>query len=189
MERLLLFQNGSADQKQIDGFEKQASQLRSELKSNPYFARLPSRIRRSLIKGDRATILTDDQILDRLGVLDPQGRGLLRFCSSHADVSPLSYYRTGDNNRGRGEEKEIDVHYTATAVAIAREFVQRADSDIQILFRDAFTVSSVKKPSAARDEGFESAFNYVKSWQGSHLDEFTKDGDPGPPTALLRLLS
>ena len=35
MERLLLFQNGSADRKQIDGFEKQASQLRSELKSNP----------------------------------------------------------------------------------------------------------------------------------------------------------
>jgi hypothetical protein len=179
MERLLLFQNSGADQK--DGFEKQASQLRSELKSNPYFARLPSRIRRSLIRGDRATILTNDQILDRLGVLDPEGRGLFRFCSSHADVSPLSYYRTGDNNRGRGEENEIDVHYTATAVAIAREFVQRSDSDIQILFRDALTVSSLKKPSPARDDRFKSAFNYVKSWQGSHLDEFTKDDDPGTP--------
>ena len=181
MERLRLFQDGGADHRKIDSLEKQASQLRSELKSNPYFARLPSRIRRSLIGGDRATILTDDEILDRLGVLDPQGRGLLRFCSSHADVSPLSYYRTGDKNRGRGEENEIDVHYTATAIAIAREFVQRADSDIQILFRDALTVSSVKKPSTARDERFESAFNYVRSWQGSHLDEFTKDDDPGTP--------
>jgi hypothetical protein len=38
MERLLLFQNGGADQKKTDGFEKQTRQLRSELKSNPYFA-------------------------------------------------------------------------------------------------------------------------------------------------------
>jgi len=181
MERMHFFRNGGADRKKLEGFEHQASQLRSELKSNPYFARLPSRLRRSIISGDRANILTDDQILDRLGVLDPQGRGLLRFCSSHADVSPLSYYRTGDKNRGRGEENEIDVHYTATAVAIAREFVQRADSDIELSFRDAPASSSVKKPPAVRDERFESAFNYIKSGQGSHPDEFTKDGDPWTP--------
>jgi hypothetical protein len=119
--------------------------------------------------------------LDRLGVLDPAGRGLLRFYSSHADVSPFSYYRTGDQNRGRGEENEIDVHYTATAVAIVREFVLRSDSDIQTLFRDALVAGSEETASATADERFQSAFNYVKSWQGSHLDELTKDDDQGSP--------
>jgi hypothetical protein len=69
-ERLRLFQGYGASGKEIRGFEVTAGHIRSELFSNSYFARLPVRLRKRLVKGDRASILTDDQILDRLGTLD-----------------------------------------------------------------------------------------------------------------------
>ena len=97
------------------------------------FARLPSRIRRSLISGATGQL---SQPTTRswigLGYSIRKGAASSVFVH-HTPMSPRSATdRTGDNNRGRGEENEIDVHYTATAVAIAREFVQRADSDIQM---------------------------------------------------------
>jgi hypothetical protein len=106
---------------------------------------------------------------------------MLGFISSNADVSPLAYYRTGENNRGRGEENDHDKHYIATAVDWACDFILRADSDMQALFREALATSPQKAQTPARNERFEHAFEYVLQWQGAIVDEFANgDGPEGP---------
>src|SRR6266536_533830 len=180
-ERLHLFQNFGANGEKTRDFEVAADHIRTELSSNSYFAGLPARLRKSLMKGDRASTLTEDQILDRLGMLDQMGRAFLRFISSHADVSPLAYYRTGDSNRGRGEENDADEHYIATAVDLACDFIIRADTDMQGLFREALAARSQKPRTAARDERFERALDYVLQWEGGDIQELIAGDDSGAP--------
>lgn len=63
-ERLRLFQNLRASADEIHSFEREAERLRNNLSSNSYFAGLPAPLRESIEKGEIATILNDDQILD-----------------------------------------------------------------------------------------------------------------------------
>jgi RES domain len=180
-ERLRLFQGYGASGEEIRGFEVTAGHIRTELFSNSYFARLPARLRKRLVKGDRASILTDDQILDRLGTLDQNGRTFLGFISSHADVSPLAYCRTGENNRGRGEENEVDEGYIATAIDLARDFLCRADADMQVLFQDVLATRSSEPRTSGREERTQRGIDYVLQRQGAHIEEFTVGEDSAAP--------
>jgi hypothetical protein len=179
-ERLHLFQNVRTRAEEIDGFEREAARIRHDLSSNPYFAGLPAPLRESIIKGEIATILTEDQILDRLGVLDADVRGLLTFISSHTDLSPLTFYRTGDKNRGRGEENQVDMHYTAMALDLALDFIIRADADMQALFREALAVRP-QEHEAIGGERFANAFQHIRRQQGGHIDEVAAGDDSGVP--------
>ena len=180
-ERLRFFESFAGREQSVRSFEASGEEIRSKLEKNAYFEGLPVNVRNDLLSGKRASILSADEILDRMGVLDQQGRALLSFISSHADVSPLAYYRTGEGNRGRGEENDIDKHYIATAVAIADEFLVRATADVGTLFRDTLASKSEKQLGGARDERFEIAFNYVKSWQGADIEELVEGDDSGAP--------
>jgi hypothetical protein len=106
-ERLHLFQNLDADGENMRGFEPAANHIRTELKANPYFSRLQAALRKRLLKGDTASILTDAQILDRLGILDQKGRGFLWFISSHADVSPLARITAPEKITGEEARKTM----------------------------------------------------------------------------------
>jgi hypothetical protein len=180
-ERMHLFQKLDASGEKTRGFEPAANHIRTELRANPYFARLQTSLRKRLLKGDTASILTEDQILERLGILDAKGRFCLWFISSHAEVSPLAYYRTGDNNRGRGEENDADVHYIATALDLACDFILRANSDMRGQIHEALPTSSQNSQTAARDERFEHAFNYVLQGQGTNIQELIAADDFGEP--------
>jgi hypothetical protein len=180
-ERLRLFQNLRASLEKSRCFVEGADNIRAELSANPYFSRLPVRQRKSLLKGERASILTEDQILDRLGILDQQGRAFFSFISSHADVSPLAYSRTGNNNRGTGEKNDADERYMATALDLARDFILRADTDMKALFQEVLAASSGKPRTAVGDERFKSLIESVLQWEGSNIQELIPDDDPGAP--------
>ncbi|HTR38906.1 MAG TPA: RES family NAD+ phosphorylase [Bryobacteraceae bacterium] len=180
-ERLQLFQGYGLSGEQTRELDSARKRIRVELSANTYFARLPARTRKDLIKGTKGTILTDDQILDRLGILDQTGRTFLRFVSSHADLSPLAYYRTGDENRGRGEPNPIDTTYMATAIDLACDALRRSTADVQVLLRDLVVQSSPKPSTPKRDERFESALNQVLRWEGENLEEVTGGDDSGAP--------
>jgi hypothetical protein len=180
-ERLHFFRNAGASREKILGFEASADDIRTRLSSNQYFARLPARVQKSLRKGNTESILTQDQILDRMGILDRAGRAFLGFISSHADVSPLAYYRTGESNRGRGEENDIDKHYIATAVDLACDFILRANADMGALFPEAMAVESQKVAAEVGSERFRHAFEFIKQGQGALVDEFTAGDGPESP--------
>lgn len=180
-ERLHLFQNGGASSEKILGIEAGVNDICTRLSSNQYFARLPARVRKSLRKGNTASILTPGQILDRMGILDQAVRAFLAFISSHADVSPLAYYRTGENNRGRGEENDIDKYYIATAVDLACDFILRASADMEALFPEALAEKSQKVAPEVGSERFRDAFDFVKQGQVALVDEFTASDGPESP--------
>lgn len=179
-ERLRLFQNYDSREETL-GFEAAAGNIRKELSSNPYFARLPAALRKTLMKGNTASILTDDQILDRMGILDQKGRAFLWFISSHADVSPLAYYRTGESNRGRGEENDVDESYIATAVDLACDFILRANTEIQELFREALAARSQMSRPAAPDARLKRVIDSIVQWEGGNIQELIADDDVGAP--------
>lgn len=185
-ERLHLFQNGAASSEKILGIQAGANDIRTRLASNKYFARLPTRVRKSLLKGKTASILTPGQILDRMGILDQAGRAFFAFISSHADVSTLAYNKTGENNRGRGEENDIDKHYVATAVDLACDFVLRANADMGALFPEALAVKSQKVAVEAGSERFRRAFEFVKEGQGALVEEFAAGDGPESPMLCSR---
>ena len=180
-ERLHFFQNTGASDEQIRGFETTADNIRARLSSDQYFARLPARMRKNLREGNSESILTQDQILDRMRILDQAGRAFLGFISSHADVSPLAYYRTGENNRGRGEENDIDKHYIATAVDLACDFILRANADMEALFREALVAHAQKPQNPARNERFKSALEYILQSQEADIQELVADDYSGVP--------
>lgn len=133
-ERQRMFRAFNSANPQLESFEKQAGELRATLKNNPYFASLPESLRRVSLKGERSSLLTHDEIYGRVEGLPEDFRGTYRFFSSHAHSFPLAFYRTGERNRGRGEENEIEKGYMGWALDFSAEVLFRATSDFQRSF-------------------------------------------------------
>jgi hypothetical protein len=138
---------GSRDD-QVLGFQTAGKALRAQLLQNSHFASLPAWLRKKLMKGDTASILTEDQLLHRMGAVDQNTGVVIRLLSSHADLSPLAYYRTGDSNRGRGEENEVDKGYMALALDFANDVLLRATGDMKDLFEDPLALNSPEPVNA-----------------------------------------
>jgi hypothetical protein len=155
--------------------------IRARLSANSYFKRLPAATRKSLIKGHTVRILTDDQILDRLGTFDQNARTFLRFISTHADLSPVAYYLTGDRNRGRGEENDTDKGYMTVALDLATDAILRATNEMNVLFQSLLSAGSSKPPASKRDERVERFARQVLRWEGCNLGEFTAGDGSGAP--------
>jgi len=133
-ERQRMFRAVDPNNPQLQAFEEQAGELKAILEKNQYFASLPESLRKSLLKGERSSILTQDEIYAKVGGLPPHFRGLYRFFSSHAHSFPLAFYRTGERNRGRGEENDIEKGYIAGALDFSAEVLTKTTSDFQDSF-------------------------------------------------------
>ncbi len=143
-ERQRMFRALDPNDRQLQAFEEQADKLIAILEKNRHFASLPESLRKSLLKGERSSILTQDEIYAKVGGLSPHFRGLYRFFSSHAHSFPLAFYRTGERNRGRGEENEIEKGYIAGALDFSAEVLTKTTSDFQNSF--AGLVKFVPRP-------------------------------------------
>lgn len=122
---------------QIQGFEQQASELKDLLERNPFFTRLPESFAKKLLNGERSCMLTQDEILERMGEESPQTtRGYYRFLSSHAHSFPLAYYRMAEHNRGCGEENEVEKGYISGALEFGTEVLKRSTGDMRKAFAD-----------------------------------------------------
>jgi hypothetical protein len=180
-ERLNYFRNVGSDSKDIRGFEALADDLRAKLSSNQYYSHLPTRLRKTLRRGNSESILNHGQVIDRMGVLDLAGRAFLGFISSHADISPLAYYRTGEDNRGRGEESDVDKGYMAVSLDLSCDFILRATADMEALFVEASAANSEEPPTAGRDKRMQTAAQYVLQGQGAHIETLSEGDESGVP--------
>src|SRR5450759_356464 len=116
LERCRMFRAFNPDDPQLARFEQQANELKEPLQKNTYFLQLPEPLRKTLLRAERACILTQDEILERMGRFDPKTRGYYRFLSSHAHSFPLAFYRMAEHNRGRGEENDVEKGYMASTL-------------------------------------------------------------------------
>ena len=133
-ERQRMFRALDSSDAHLQAFEEQANELRAILQMNPFFLSLADSLRKSLLNGERSSIITKDEIYARIGGLPAHFRGHYRFFSSHAHSFPLAFYRTGERNRGRGEENEIEKGYIAGALDFSAEVLTKTTSDFQDSF-------------------------------------------------------
>jgi hypothetical protein len=136
MGRLRMFRDFGSSDEQLSGFEAQADELRTHLSSNGYFMSLPDSLRRKLLRGEQASMLTQDEVLHRMGEFEQRTRGYYRFLSSHTHSFPLAFYRMTEHNRGRGEENEVDKGHMAAAIEFASGVLTRTTTDMQAAFKD-----------------------------------------------------
>lgn len=135
-ERLRMFKALDPNQSQLRRFERQANELRSILENNSYFASLPGKLRKDLLTGKRSSILSRDEILERMGQFDPKTRGYYRFLSAHTHSFPLAYYRMAEQDRGRGEENEVEKGYMASALEFCSDVLERSVDGFRKSFAD-----------------------------------------------------
>jgi hypothetical protein len=135
-ERSRMFQAYDSNYPQLAGFAQQADELRDILQTNTFFRSLRAKLQKTLLKGERSGILTQDEILARMGRASTTIRGYYRFLSSQSHPFPLGFYRTGEHNRGRGEENRVDKGYIAHALGFCTDTLKRSTDDFQKTFAD-----------------------------------------------------
>jgi hypothetical protein len=142
MERSRMFQAFDPNHSDLTGFAKQAEELREILQKNTYFRALPEKLQKNLLKGVRSSILTQDEILTKMGQTTTTIRGYYRFLSSQSHPFPLGFYRTGEHNRGRGEDNRVDKGYIAHALEFCADTLKRSTDDFQKTFADIVSFST-----------------------------------------------
>jgi hypothetical protein len=104
--RFKMFSDLTPDDPEIRGFEGQAEELRNRLLTRKHFASLPEKQQKRFLTGDHAWLLTQDEILARMGQGENKRnfRGMWRYLSTHAHTYPVAFYRMAEQGTGRGLE-------------------------------------------------------------------------------------
>jgi hypothetical protein len=105
-----------------------------ELKANSYFKGLTQRQQQHYLKGNTALFMSQDEIVQSYGGDVNDFRFLYRFLSNQVHSLPMSFYRVGEQERGRGVESEVEVGYTALCLDTARQYLDQAVEHYKGLF-------------------------------------------------------
>ena len=120
----------------VAALEKQIGEIQERMKSNDYFAMLPSSLRDQCLNGGRLMISSRDEILAALGVSKNQLEALYDLWMQHLHILPMSFYRMETNGRGTGLENEIDRAYITQALEVSAALLSRATNCIIEHFPD-----------------------------------------------------
>lgn len=118
----------------LKGFEAQEEELRSRLAQNKFFLTLPASSQRRLLQGKNAYLAPLEVIAEAAGVNIQEFRLLYRFFSSHVHGFPLSFYRMGDVDRGRGVYSEVEEGYCRVCVTFVHGLLIAAEREMKKLF-------------------------------------------------------
>ena len=113
----MLSEFDTADQ-QLAGFLTQADELRARIASQAHFATFSERRRKHILKGETALLLSQDELLQRMGENVATFRGMYRFLSFHVHSLPVAFYRMADRNQGRGIESEWEKDNIALSIVL-----------------------------------------------------------------------
>ena len=134
LSRRRLFERFGYDTEQVLSFDKDAEDVRGRLRLNRYFRGLSEKKQKLLLKGRNAYLITQDEIINRTNMDANYFRAMYEFLSTQIHGFPMSFYRTGDKNRGRGVENEVERGYICWAVEFTGSLVQRATKEMIELF-------------------------------------------------------
>ena len=126
LQRKKLFQCLGSNPEELANFEKQADELRDRLQSNSHFKSLPLQVQKDCLKAKKLFLLSQDELLERIGFDATAFRALYILWSSHMHTFPVGFYRTGENDRGRGIENPTEKRYICTAIEVCRAFIRKA---------------------------------------------------------------
>jgi hypothetical protein len=134
ISRSLLFAEMEGKEEQVAGLEKQAEELRDRLRSNSFFSQLPEKQRNRFLRGRDAYMAALEDVAERADVERKMFRWLYKFLSSHVHGLPMSFYRVGDKDRGRGIYSTVEEGYISLCLSFASTLLTRARQEIDELF-------------------------------------------------------
>jgi hypothetical protein len=142
-KRLLESYSGASD----DGpkFEAQAEELRDCLRSNEHFMSL--RHQRKLLNGQTPYLFSIEDMAEKAGIPKNHYRFLHIMLSSHVHGLPMSYFRMGEQERGRGLPSPIEEGYTSVCLSCAASLLANTREEVHELFK----AIAISKPSRGGD--------------------------------------
>lgn len=132
--RIHLFENMPRGTEHLKGFNEQREELRTRLVGNSFFGGLPQKERNKLLNGGNAYLSPLEEIAVRAGVELQTFRWLYKLFSSQVHGLPLSYYRMGEQNRGRGVHSESEEGYTSLCISFALTLLVATRDEMKTLF-------------------------------------------------------
>ena len=122
------------DEQDLVPFEKQAEELRKRLLSNSFFTSLPEKQRNRFIKGGDAYLYALEDIAVKAGVEKKTFKWLYRLLSSHVHGLPMSFYRMGYEERGRGVHSDVEEGYTSLCLSFCVSLLVKSRDEMTRLF-------------------------------------------------------
>jgi hypothetical protein len=132
--RRRLFESYSGASDDGPQFELQAEEFRDRLRSNGHFVLLKNQ--KKLLNGQTAYLLPIEEMAERAGIEKNHYRFLHVMFSSHIHGLPLSYFRMGEQERGRGLPSPIEETYTSVCLSCAASLLAGTRDELHVLFKD-----------------------------------------------------
>ena len=142
----LLEARGPSDPEELTGLQAQAEELRNRLRANAHFQTLRHQAR--LLNGQTAYVYPIEEMMEKAGLERPKYRFLNVVFSSHVHGLPMSYYRMGMQERGRGLPSPIEEGYTTICLSLASALLTAARDEVHELFRVLPPAQQPPAPSA-----------------------------------------
>lgn len=133
--RINLFEEVDPSSNDLPDFRAQAEELRSRLKKNDVLTALSGSEQRRLLHGKHAYSVPLESIAEQAGVPLRKFRLLYKFLSSHVHGLPMSFYRVGEDARGRGVYCEVEDGYSAFCVSFVHDLMAVTLEEMRSLFR------------------------------------------------------
>ncbi|EAZ89663.1 hypothetical protein CY0110_11132 [Crocosphaera chwakensis CCY0110] len=125
---------GDCDQ-DIQGFNKQISELKDRLINNEYFNNnLSDKQKKDYLKGNKHLLLSQDEVIEKMGLSLDNFRFSYIFLSNQIHTLPMNFYRMGEQIRGTGVHSDVEEDYTQMCVDITIKYLEKAINDMENLF-------------------------------------------------------
>ncbi|WDO02899.1 DUF5677 domain-containing protein [Aeromonas allosaccharophila] len=89
---------------------------KDELNANAIFAALPEKKKNHFLRGVEAFNISQDELVEKIGISIPTFRAVYRFLSSQVHTFPMSFYRKDEHERGRGVYCKQEMYYHIMAL-------------------------------------------------------------------------
>ncbi|WP_188861306.1 DUF5677 domain-containing protein [Marinobacterium nitratireducens] len=132
--RMHLFSEFPEPPENIAGFEKQLNDLRERLRKNDFFISIPDNQKKQFLNGNKAYLSSLEDIASRAGVDLNTFRWLYKFLSSHVHGFPMSFYRMGVQDRGRGVLSDTEESYTSFCLSLVASLLNTSCDEMKKKF-------------------------------------------------------
>lgn len=158
--RLRLFTELPGSSEDVSSFQEQLKELQERLTSNAHFGTVQANQQKQFLNGDRAYLHSLEEIASRAGVDLDTFRWLYKFLSSHVHGLPMSFYRMGQQERGRGVYSDTEERYTSLCLSfVASLLVKSRDEMIE-----KFGISNKQTQQSAQTDSSAPGESAVCPW-------------------------
>jgi hypothetical protein len=133
ISRKRLFEARAETTSQAVKFDAEAENLRERLKSNAHFLTVANQ--KKLLNGQTPYLYPIELMLEKAGLEKETYRFFHVLFSSHVHGLPMSYFRMGEQDRGRGMPSEVEQGYTTICLSLAATLLAATRDEDHELFK------------------------------------------------------